>query len=71
MVIEGGKAYEAGTEELCYLGGAAADSPPVDIAEEFDCNGYSASAPMSNEHPYLVSLVNLYSRGIGRASRQP
>ncbi len=54
-MIEGGETYQAGTKDLCYLGGAAADSPPVDVAEEFDCDAYSASAPMVNDHPYLVS----------------
>ncbi len=67
VVIEGGETYQAGTKELCYLG-RAADSTPVDIAEEFDCDAYSASAPMTNEHPYLVSFINLCCCGVNHTS---
>lgn len=54
MVFEGGETYTAATKELCYLGSEAGTTTRVDVAEEFDCDAYSSSAPMANEHPYLV-----------------
>ena len=57
VVFEGGDAY--GDKELCYLGSEAAGSTPEAVSEEFDCGVYSASAPMTNEHPYLVSFFLL------------
>jgi len=59
VVFEGGDTYGEPTKELCYLGSEASASTPADIAEEFDCDLYSASAPVTSEypqeHPYLVS----------------
>ncbi len=44
----------------------ASASTPVDIAEEFDCDLYSASAPVMREcfesHPYLVSSFRYFCR---------
>ncbi len=44
------------------LGSEASASTPVDIAEEFDCDLYSVSAPVTSEfpedHPYLVSCLD-------------
>lgn len=68
VVFEGGETYRAGTKELCYLGSEAGATTPVDVAEEFDCDVYSASAPTTNEHPYLVldsTMVKSWDFGSG------
>lgn len=54
VVFEGGETHTAGSKELCYLGSEAVSTTPVNLAEEFDCAMYSASAPTTNDHPYLV-----------------
>lgn len=66
--FEGGETYTTGTTELCYLGSEAGPTAPVDVVEEFDCEAYSASAPTTNEHPYLVldsALVKSWDFGSG------
>lgn len=55
IIFDGGETYTESGRELCYLG--SENDPtgtPVDIVEEFDCDTYSATAPLTNEHPYLV-----------------
>ncbi|CAM9648236.1 unnamed protein product [Pylaiella littoralis] len=54
VVFDEGETFTAGTKDLCYFGNDATGSAPVDLVEEFDCEAYSAIAPVTNEHPYLV-----------------
>ncbi|CAM9912938.1 unnamed protein product [Scytosiphon promiscuus] len=55
VVFDGGETYSESSKELCYLGLESDPAlTPVDIVEEFDCEAYSSTAPVTNEHPYLV-----------------
>lgn len=66
--FEGGETFTTGTKELCYLGAETGSTTPVDVAEEFDCEAYSGSAPTINDHPYFVldsALVKSWDFGSG------